>query len=477
MQIRTFTATLTAPFLLTAGLALSTSSQALQCDYTINGDWGTGFNGRITVTNNSPDPIKQWHVGWSHGAVITIEDIWNAKLKDGTTFVASNTDWNGRLAAGATTSFGFTAIGTQASASIESCTESATDDGQPPAETIGSVALTAKMGAGWNAGNSLDAVGGETAWGNPRLTQNLFDAVKAAGFDTVRLPVAWSQFADDSNFIITDSWLARVEEVVNYALDADLYVMINMHWDGGWMQPTYDQQEYVTKRMSKMWQQIANRFADYDHNLLFAGTNEVMVTGDYGTPTPEYYTVQNGYNQTFVDTVRATGGKNANRFLVVQGFNTHIDHTVNFAIVPNDSAEDRLLMEVHYYDPYFFTLAPESNLTQWGAIATDPDKTEAWANETYLDSQFQKMKARFVDQGIGVILGEFGVISRLDIEDHEIYRTYWNKYVAESAFAHQMVPVYWDNGYSGDGGLAIFNRATGAQLYPDIINAIVNAAP
>lgn len=336
--------------------------------------------------------------------------------------------------------------------------------------------LTQKMGVGWNLGNSLDAIGGETAWGNPVVTQTLINSVKAAGFKTIRIPVAWSQFSDASNFVISTTWGARVEEVVNYALNADMYVIINIHWDNGWMQPTAAQQNYVNNRLKIMWTQIATRFQNYDDRLLFAGTNEVMVDGDYGTPTSEYYTVQNSFNQTFVDTVRATGGKNATRHLVVQGFNTNIDHTVNFAKIPTDSAKNKLLMEVHYYDPYNFTLNDKSNITQWGKNATDSSKTETWANEGYVDTQFQKMKTNFVDKGVGVILGEYGVVSRPDTSGHEAYRIYWNEYISQSAVDHQLVPVYWDNGYTGNAGMGIFNRSTGAQVYPNLIQALVKAA-
>src|SRR5687768_9567499 len=174
------------------------------------------------------------------------------------------------------------------------------------------------------------------------------------------------------------------------------------------MQPTQAQQTYVNNRLRKFWTQIANNFRNHDDYLLFAGTNEVMVDGDYGTPTAEYYTVQNSFNQTFVDAVRATGGNNAVRHLVVQGFNTNIDHAYSFATLPNDSASGRLMMEVHYYDPYNFALNENSQIWQWGSIATHPAATETWANESWVDAQFQKMRARFVDQGVPVIVGEYG---------------------------------------------------------------------
>ncbi len=299
----------------------------------------------------------------------------------------------------------------------------------PGMRDLTSLQLSKLMGAGWNLGNSLEAIGGETAWGNPPATQALFNAVKAAGFKTVRIPLSWKQYAD-ANDNISSTWMSRVTQVVNYARNAGLYAIINIHWDGGWMQPTYAAQATANARITKFWTQIANNFKGYDDTLLFAGTNEVMVTNDYGTPTVEYYTVQNGFNQTFVNAVRATGGGNLARHLVVQGFNTNIDHTVNFTTVPSDSATKRLMMEVHFYDPYDFTLNENSNIWQWGAAATDASATQTWANEAFVDAQFQKMKTRFVDAGIPVVLGEFGAIRRTEHAGAETYRISWARYVA-----------------------------------------------
>jgi endoglucanase len=340
---------------------------------------------------------------------------------------------------------------------------------------ISSLELSQQMAPGWNLGNSLEAIGGETNWGNAKTTQALMNAVKAAGFKTVRIPVSWKQYADaDDN--ISPTWMARVTEVVNYAHNAGLYAIVNIHWDGGWMQPTYAQQAVVNARITKFWTQIANNFKSYDDTLLFAGTNEVMVDGDYGTPTVEYYTVQNGFNQAFVNAVRATGGNNAKRHLIVQGFNTNIDHTLNFFTMPADSASKRLMVEVHYYDPFNFTLNHDSGIWQWGAIATDPAATETWANESYVDAQFQKMKSRFVEQDTPVILGEYAVTSRSAISGAERYRTYWDQTITASAHAHGLVPVYWDSGATGDNTSGLFDRATGAQAFPNIIGAIVDAA-
>ena len=345
----------------------------------------------------------------------------------------------------------------------------------PGMRDLTSLQLSKLMGAGWNLGNSLEAIGGETAWGNAATTQAMINAVKAAGFKSIRIPVSWTQYAD-ANYTISSTWMARVTQVVNYAKTAGLVTVINIHWDGGWMQPTYAQQSAVNTRLAKLWTQIANNFKTYDDTLLFAGTNEVMVDGNYGTPTVEYYTVQNSFNQTFVNAVRATGGNNAARHLVVQGFNTNIDHTYNFFAMPADTVANRLTVEVHYYDPYNFTLNASSSIWQWGAGATNPAATETWANESYVDAQFQKMKSRFIDNGVPVILGEYAAMSRTNISGAETYRQAWDQYITRAAFSRGVVPMYWDAGSTANNGSGLFNRATGQQVYPAIISALVNAA-
>lgn len=345
----------------------------------------------------------------------------------------------------------------------------------PLMRDISSLQLAKLMGAGWNLGNALEATGGETAWGNPATTQALINGVKAAGFNSIRIPLSWKQYAD-ANDNINPVWMARVTEVVGYAQKAGLYTLINTHWDGGWLQPTYAKQKEGNARLAKFWTQIANNFKDYGDTLLFAGTNEVMVEGDYGTPTAEYAAVQNGFNQVFVNTVRASGGNNAVRHLVVQGFNTNIDHTLNFFKMPTDTVARRLMLEVHFYDPSNYTINEKSAIWQWGAGAKDAAATEAWANEAYVDAQFQKMKTRFVDQGIPVILGEFSALRRTEYPGAEAYRLAWDQYVARSAWSHGAVPMYWDAGFTDNHSCGLFDRATGKQVYPEIIQAIVDAA-
>ncbi|MHB8637776.1 MAG: glycoside hydrolase family 5 protein [Fimbriimonadaceae bacterium] len=326
-----------------------------------------------------------------------------------------------------------------------------------------------RLSPGINLGNTMEALPNETAWGNPSPTDAYFKAVEAAGFRSVRIPIAWSQYSDKDQRI-NPKWMAHVSAVVHMAIQAGLYVMINIHWDGGWIQATYAKRDGVNAKLAKFWSQIASNFKGYDDRLLFAGTNEIGVEGVYGPPTPENAEVQNGYNQVFVNAVRAAGGKNASRWLVVQGYNTNIDDAAKVnAKMPADSAKGRLMMEVHYYAPYDFTLNDKSDIWQWGAKATDPKATEAWANEAYADAEFQSMKEAFVNKGVPVILGEYGAGMKQRFPGMRPFRDAWDRYVTHSSYGHGLVPMFWDTG-------GLFDRKTGAQKEPELIQTIVGAA-
>jgi endoglucanase len=343
---------------------------------------------------------------------------------------------------------------------------------------------TAQLGTGWNLGNVLDAVNGtgiphgssqETFWGNPPANRQIFDALAAAGFKSVRIPVTWYQYADASD-TIAPFWLDRVEEVVDMARAAGLYVIINTHHEN-WQSPTFANQAAANARLTKYWTQIANHFKDYDRHLLFAGTNEVHFPGDFGAPTPQYCSVQTGFNQVFVSAVRATGGNNASRMLVVQGFNTNVDHTIDNcgAKLPTDPASGRLMIELHYYSPFNFALNEASSIWQWGSIATDPLVTETWANEAYVDAQMNRLEVTYGDKGVPVILGEYGAIAKIEHDPAMTYRTYWHQYVTDSARRHGIAPFYWDNGYPDNHQFGLFNRTTGAQYFPATIAALFTA--
>ena len=340
--------------------------------------------------------------------------------------------------------------------------------------------LVSKMKLGWNLGNSLEAPSSETAWGNPATTQQFITSVKNAGFNAIRIPCAWNSYvANEATLQIKESWLNRVKEVVDYCYANDMYVIINIHWDGGWLEnnPFYAKQEIVNNKQRIFWEQIAVNFRDYDEHLLFAGTNEVHA--DYGTPTTEHITVQQSFNQTFVNTVRSTGGKNGYRNLIVQTYNTNIDHGVNFMTMPIDKVPDRLIVEVHYYDPWDFAGQEDSGYkTQWGAGYTD---VSTWGQEDYLINQFKKVKTKFIDKNIPVILGEYGATRRSNLTGealtkHIESRNYYLKTVTATAVANGIVPFIWDNGATGNNGMGIFNRNNGNVVYPDMLQAIKEGA-
>jgi len=347
--------------------------------------------------------------------------------------------------------------------------------------------FSALMKLGWNIGNSLESInesngslsGGETSWGNPKVTQQLIDSVKTAGFNAVRLPVSWSNhFEDEDTYKISTNWMQRVEEVVNYALNNDMFVIMNIHWDGGWMdQPYEENQEEINNKLATLWTQIAVYFRDFDDRLLFAGSNEVHVENDWGTPSTENISVQNSYNQTFVNAVRATGGRNTYRHLVVQAYNTNIDYAVNYLSMPEDSVENKLFAEVHFYDPYDFTLQTDGSYkTQWGKNFSSDVST--WGQEDWVDEAFAKMKNNFTDKGIPVILGEYGATLRSalesGLEEHIQSRNYYLNYVTKAALNNGMIPFYWDNGYTGNNGMGLFDRSTGEQIHKDAIEAIIS---
>jgi len=351
--------------------------------------------------------------------------------------------------------------------------------------TLSATDFAKGMTAGWNVGNSLEAgnttngvfVPAETSWGNPLISQALMDAVKAAGFNAIRLPVAWSLFTGDtSKFVIDTNRLARVQQVVDYAFKDGLYVVMNEHWDGGWLQPLAADSAYCDRRLKAIWKQVAIRFRDYGDHLLFAGTNEVMVTNDYNAPSAENLAAQNGFNQVFVSTVRSTGGRNAYRYLVVQGFNTNIAYSVTGFKTPKDPASNRLFLEYHFYDPYDFTInTSNTTATEWGNSAPSA-KTAGWGNETYMDTILAQMKTSFGSKGLPMIMGEYGTILK-NTSDNPQYRQYWTQYVTGDASKNGIVPFYWDNGSTALQGMGLFDRNTGADDFPAIVQAIISQVP
>ncbi|HKM94244.1 MAG TPA: cellulase family glycosylhydrolase [Prolixibacteraceae bacterium] len=357
----------------------------------------------------------------------------------------------------------------------------------PDMRQISSLELSKLMGIGWNVGNSLEALlsqngvfsGNETSWGNAKISQQLIDSVKAAGFNTVRVPVSWShKLIDKDTYTIDPEWLSRVEEVVGYIVSNQMYAIINIHWDGGWMDhPFYNKQAEINNKIEALWIQIAEHFIEYNDYLLFAGTNEVHVENNWNAPSKENAEVQNSFNQTFVDAVRLTGARNKLRHLVIQGYNTNIDHTIKHFVLPSDVVESKLMVEVHFYDPYDFALQEDSNFkTQWGAPFAGGDVPN-WGQESWVNEAFLKMKTKFVNNNIPVVLGEYGALLRTNLQsgqqEHIDARNYYLEYVTNAALENGIVPVYWDNGYAGNNGFGLFKRSNGSSVYPDAIHSIM----
>jgi endoglucanase len=342
--------------------------------------------------------------------------------------------------------------------------------------------LAKKLGIGWNLGNALESCNGatsasETLWGNPATTKALIEVVNLAGFTTVRIPAAWSRYIEDQKtYKLKDSWLARVSEVIGYVIDNGMYAIVNIHWDGGWLEehPTYADQKNVTAKLSALWKQIATYLNGFDEHLLFAGANEIR--SGYGNPTAENLEVHQSYLQTFVDTVRSTGGNNAYRNLIIQGYRTDIQLTVNNLKLPKDSIIGRLFVEVHYYDPWDFT-GEGGNVYVWGKEFSGDPHVSSWGQEDWVDQAFALLKTSFVEKGVPVIIGEYSAMYRASLTGNELTkhirsRNHFFNNVTQVALKDGITPIYWDNGNVGDKGNGLFDRKTNTIVFNDAVSAI-----
>jgi aryl-phospho-beta-D-glucosidase BglC (GH1 family) len=316
--------------------------------------------------------------------------------------------------------------------------------------------LAQKIKVGLNIGNTLEASGGETGWGNPLITNDLIKAIKQNGFNAIRLPCSWDQYADQTTAKISDSWLARVKQVVQYCVDNDMYVIVNIHWDDGWLENncTVAKQVANNAKQKAFWEQIAFTMRDFDEHVLFASANEPNVSD------ATQMSVLMSYHQTFINAVRSTGGKNAYRVLVVQGPSTDIAKTNSLMTgMPTDNIANKLMAEVHYYTPWNFCgMTADANYGNmfyyWGAnyhSTTDTAHNPTWGEESDLNSLFLSMKTKFVDKGIPVIIGEFGAITRTTLTGdalklHLASRAYFFKYVNKQSIADGFLPFFWDTG-------------------------------
>lgn len=354
-----------------------------------------------------------------------------------------------------------------------------------PADTTGmestAAQIASKIKIGFNIGNTLEAMGGksETYWGNPKITKEFIAFVKQAGFSAVRLPVSWDQYANQTTAEIDPNWLNRVKEVVQYCVDNNLYVIVNIHWDGGWLENNVvpAKQEQNNAKQKAFWEQIATQLRDFDERLLFASANEPNVE------TAAQMAVLHSYHQTFIETVRATGGKNAQRVLIVQGPSTDIEKSNTLMTsLPTDSVANRLMAEIHFYSPWNYTGMTKdeswgNQFFYWGKgfhSTTDTAHNPTWGEEDYVDQQFKLMKTQFVDKGIPVIMGEFGTgirknLTGADLQLHLDGRAYYLNYVTKQARANGLVPFVWDIG-------ELLDRTNNTVLDKQAFDALMNGA-
>lgn len=332
------------------------------------------------------------------------------------------------------------------------------DDGSVN-EALTALELTKLMGNGINLGNTMEAYThrygnddiwpdeSENAWGQPITTQEMLDGMKAAGFDSIRIPVAWTNamsYYEDGDYTIAPVYLDRVEEIVNYALNADMYVIINDHWDGSWWgmfgSATEETREAAMEMYKSMWSQIAERFKNYSDRLIFESANEELgdrlndkdVAKDSGTLSKKQcYETANLINQTFVDLIRASGGNNAKRFLLIAGYNTDITNTCNSNFVmPTDTIENKLLVSVHYYTPWNY--CGVDAIDHWGSIQDFEEQ-----------NSLLEMMTRFTDEGYGVIIGEYGVLPKSGgIYKGDIER--WTNNFLDNCDYYNYCPMLWD---------------------------------
>lgn len=331
---------------------------------------------------------------------------------------------------------------------------------------ITALQFTADMGSGWNLGNTLDANGNwvsglatETCWGNPKTTKAMIDKVRQQGFKTMRLPVTWYQHVGPApEFTIDAAWLNRVEEVANYAFANNMYVILNVHHDDSWCVPTYAKETAAKNQLVKIWTQLANRFKNYGDYLIFETLNEPRLVDspeEWSGGTAEGRTVVNRLNLAAVNAIRATGGNNASRFIMVPGYAASSAQVViDSYVVPNN--DNRVIVSCHNYYPYPFTMQIPG-ATTWGTAA----------DKSAMDGEMERLKNKFIANGRAVVMGEWGSKNK----NNEYQRSVHADYFVRSAKTRQIAVVVWDDG----GDYIQLDRNAVSWKFPQIVNAIINA--
>ena len=358
-----------------------------------------------------------------------------------------------------------------------------TQEPKPMSAEMGSTAkeLAAKMYAGINIGNTMECPGKEGDWSMP-VNEAYVAALPGLGFNAVRIPCAWdSHVSDEANNTIDPAWLDRVDEVVGYVIGNGMYAILNIHWDGGWLENSCPDgwNEAIDKKQRDYWTQIAEKLNHYDEHLLFAAMNEPNSNENNNVGVDAIMR----YQQTMLDAVRATGDNNASRVLVMQMPNTNIDQGTNgYYHMPADVVDDRLMVEAHFYDPYQFNMMEtDANWGKvfwyWGAdnFVDGSDRNCFNHSEESVRQQMQKIKTAFVDKGIPAIIGEYCVCvdrsnsAGVDKAKHQASHRLWNRVVTREAKNAGCVPFFWETG--GD-----INRRDGSVIRSYQLDGVMDGA-
>ncbi len=335
---------------------------------------------------------------------------------------------------------------------------------------ISPIEICEEITIGWNLGNTLDATGGyglssETSWGCPKATEELILEVKKAGFNAVRVPTTWYNHCD-GDYNIDAAWMDRVQEVVDYAYDNGMYVILNAHHEN-WNDPYYSNQTAGIKIVNKLWTQIAERFKDYDEHLIFEGMNEPRMRNtqwEWNGGNQEGWDVVNAFNEAFVETVRATGGNNSHRCLMLPSYAANIDAFRKGLELPDD---DYLIVSIHAYSPYNFAM-------NTGGGATDNFSADNAAQVNELKWMAKLLYDECISKGVGAIIGECGATDKGNLQQ----RINWAKCFPE-VFGNYGIPVFlWDNNGFGTGNekYGLIKRSTLEWAYPSYIKALVETA-
>jgi endoglucanase len=337
--------------------------------------------------------------------------------------------------------------------------------------------LAANIRIGWNLGNTLDTTGlnwlnrsdavsrFETAWGNPLTTGETIDAVKNAGFNAIRFPVSWAKCVD-SNYNIRADWMSRVKQVVDFAAANDMYIIINTHHDEEIFKFLDKDMEESKRALKRIWEQIAEAFKDYNEKLIFEDLNEPRTTGspnEWNGGTPEERNNLNILHQLFVDTVRASGGNNEKRILMVSTYAaSSTAAAMNGLLIPNDpvNTENKIIVSIHAYEPYNFALNENSPVNTWSS--DNP------ADTAPIIERIERAYNLFVSKGFPVIMGEFGALNK----NNEEARAAWAQYYVSYAMGRGVKCFWWDNG----GDFILLNRTAKFFYYPLIVEALMRGS-